>query len=153
MPKVSPTDEVTTGRTGRVRRVTASISEINVVPLVDVMLVLLVIFMVTAPMLQRGVDVNLPVARRSEPIAEERVFVTVPLSFRKDRIVRLGTERVRVDVLAERVRQLMDGRTDKKIYLRGDGGITLQELLDIMDRLSEAGIQQMGIIARLPEER
>ena len=128
-------------------------SEINVTPLVDVMLVLLVIFMVTAPMLQRGVDVNLPVARRSEPIAEERVFVTVPLSFRKDRTVRLGTERVRVDVLAERVRQLMDGRTDKKIYLRGDGGITLQELLDIMDRLSEAGIQQMGIIARLPEER
>jgi biopolymer transport protein TolR len=153
MPKISPTDEVTTGRTGRVRRVTASISEINVVPLVDVMLVLLVIFMVTAPMLQRGVDVNLPVARRSEPIAEERVFVTVPLSFRKDRTVRLGTERVRVDVLAERVRQLMDGRTDKKVYLRGDGGITLQELLDIMDRLSEAGILQMGIIARLPEER
>ena len=96
---------------------------------------------------------NLPVAKRSEPIAEERVFVTVPLSFRKDRTVRLGTERVRVDLLAERVRQLMDGRTDKKIYLRGDGGITLQELLDIMDRLSEAGIQQMGIIARLPEER
>jgi biopolymer transport protein ExbD len=153
MPKVSPTDEVTTGRTGRVRRVTASISEINVVPLVDVMLVLLVIFMVTAPMLQRGVDVNLPVAQRSEPIAEERVFVTVPLSFRKDRTVRLGTERVRVDLLAERVRQLMDGRADKKVYLRGDGGITLQELLDIMDRLSEAGIQQMGIIARLPEER
>ena len=81
MPKVSPTEEVTTGRTGRVRRVTASISEINVVPLVDVMLVLLIIFMVTAPMLQRGVDVNLPVARRSEPIAEERVFVTVPLSW------------------------------------------------------------------------
>jgi biopolymer transport protein TolR len=153
MPKISPTDEVTTGRTGRVRRVTASISEINVVPLVDVMLVLLVIFMVTAPMLQRGVDVNLPVARRSEPIAEERVFVTVPLSFRKDRTVRLGTERVPIDVLAERVRQLMDGRTDKKVYLRGDGGITLQELLDIMDRLSEAGILQMGIIARLPEER
>jgi biopolymer transport protein ExbD len=153
MPKVSPTDEVTTGRTGRVRRVTASISEINVVPLVDVMLVLLVIFMVTAPMLQRGVDVNLPVAKRSEPIAEERVFVTVPLSFRKDRTVRLGTERVRLELLAERVRQLMDGRADKNIYLRGDGGITLQELLDIMDRLSEAGIQKMGLIARLPEER
>ena len=80
-------------------------------------------------------------------------WLTVPLTFRKDRTVRLGAERVRVDLLAERVRQLMDGRADKKIYLRGDGGITLQELLDIMDRLSEAGIQQMGIIARLPEER
>jgi len=148
MPKVSPTEEVTTGRTGRVRRVTASISEINVVPLVDVMLVLLVIFMVTAPMLQRGVDVSLPVARRSEPIAEERVFVTVPLSFRKD-----GAVRLRIDLLAERVRQLMDGRAERKIFLRGDGAIQLQELLDVMDRLKDAGIEQVGIVARLPEER
>ena len=153
MPKVSPTEEVTTGRTGRVRRVTASISEINVVPLVDVMLVLLVIFMVTAPMLQRGIDVNLPVARRSEPIAEERVFITLPLSFRKDRTVRVGTERVRIDVLAERVRQMMDGRAERKIFLRCDGAITVQEQLEIMDRLKDAGIEQVGIVARLPEER
>ena len=153
MPKVSPTDEVTTGRTGRERRVTSSISEINVVPLVDVMLVLLIIFMVTAPMLQRGVDVNLPVARRSEPIAEERVFVTVPLSFRKDRAVRLGGERVQLDVLTERVRQTMDGRADRKVFLRGDGGILLQELLEVMDRLKDAGIEHVGIVARLPEER
>jgi biopolymer transport protein ExbD len=67
--------------------------------------------------------------------------------------VRLGTERVKVDLLAERVRQLMDGRAEKKIFLRGDGAIQLQELLDIMDRLTEAGIQQMAIVARLPEER
>jgi biopolymer transport protein ExbD len=153
MPKVSPTEEVTTGRTGRVRRVTASISEINVVPLVDVMLVLLIIFMVTAPMLQRGVDVNLPVARRAEPIAEERVFVTIPLSFRRDHAVRLGSERVQIDLLTERVRQMMDGRTDRKIFLRGDGGILLQELLNVMDRLKDAGIEQVGIVARQPEER
>jgi biopolymer transport protein TolR len=153
MPKVSPTEEVTTGRSNRVRRVTASLSEINVVPLVDVMLVLLIIFMVTAPMLQRGVDVNLPVARRAEPIAEERVFVTVPLAFRRDRTVRLGDERVSIDLLAERMRQLMDRRTDRKVFLRGDGGILLQELLDVMDRLKEAGIEQVGIVARLPEER
>ena len=59
MPKVSPTDEVTTGRTGRVRRVTASISEINVVPYIDVMLVLLVIFMITAPLINPG-QIELP---------------------------------------------------------------------------------------------
>jgi biopolymer transport protein TolR len=153
MPKVSPTEEVTTGRTGRVRRVTASISEINVVPLVDVMLVLLVIFMVTAPMLQRGVDVNLPVARRAEPIAEERVFVTVPISFRRDKAVRIGNERVPLALLTERIRQMMDGRADRKVFLRGDGAIQLQELLDVMDRLKDAGIEQVGIVARLPEER
>ena len=108
MPKVSPTEEVTTGRSNRVRRVTTSISEINVVPLVDVMLVLLIIFMVTAPMLQRGVDVNLPVARRAEPIAEERVFITVPLTFRRDRTVRLGDERV-LDRPAGGAREAGDG--------------------------------------------
>ncbi|HOQ61112.1 MAG TPA: biopolymer transporter ExbD [Vicinamibacterales bacterium] len=153
MPKVSPTEEISTGRSGRVRRVTSSMSEINVVPLVDVMLVLLIIFMVTAPMLQRGVDVNLPVARRAEAIAEERVFLTVPLTYRKDRAVRLGTERIAIDVLAERVRQMMDGRDDRKVFLRGDGGILLQELLEVMDRLKEAGIEQVGIVAKLPEER
>ena len=153
MPKVSPTEEVATGRTGRVRRVTASISEINVVPLVDVMLVLLIIFMVTAPMLQQGVDVNLPVARRAQPIAEERVFVTVPLSFRRDGAVRLGNERVPLDLLAERVKQMMDGRTERKIFLRCDGDILVREQHVVLDRLKDAGIEQVGLVTRQPEER
>ena len=62
-----------TARGGRGRRVAGSLSEINVVPLVDVMLVLLIIFMVTAPMIQRGVEVNLPVARQSQPTLHEEV--------------------------------------------------------------------------------
>ena len=61
-----------------------SLSEINVVPLVDVILVMLIVFMVAAPMMQRGLDVNLPQARRAEAISAERLFVTVPLSFRTD---------------------------------------------------------------------
>jgi biopolymer transport protein TolR len=153
MPKVSPTEEVSTGRGGRMRRVSTSMAEINVVPLVDVMLVLLIIFMVTAPMLQRGVDVNLPVARRSQQISDERVFITVPLAYRQNHRVRLGDEPVPIDVLAERVRQVMDGRTDRDVFLRGDGGIQLQELLEVMDRLKEAGVEKVGIVAKLPGER
>ena len=153
MPKVSATDEVTTTRGGRTRRVSASLAEINVVPLVDVMLVLLIIFMVTAPMLQRGVDVNLPVARRSQQISSERLFVTVPLSFREDRRVRLGDEPVSLDLLAERVRQALDGHADRDVFLRGDGAVRLQELLEVMDRLTEGGVQKVGIIAKLPGER
>jgi len=91
-------------RGGRGRRVASSLSEINVVPLVDVMLVLLIIFMVTAPMIQRGIEVNLPVARRSQPIEAERVVVTIPSSYRQDHKVYLGTELIRTEVVQERVR-------------------------------------------------
>src|SRR6266540_2451255 len=98
MPKLGPAASAPSPRSGRGRRVATSLSEINVVPLVDVMLVLLVIFMVTAPMIQRGIDVNLPVASRSAQIAGERVEVTVPLTYRQDRKVFLGTEAVRADV-------------------------------------------------------
>jgi biopolymer transport protein TolR len=153
MPKVSPTEEVPTGRSGRMRRVSTSMAEINVVPLVDVMLVLLVIFMVTAPMLQQGVDVNIPVARRAQPIADERVFITVPLAYRQNHTVRLGDEPVPIDALAERIRQRMDGKPDRDVFLRGDGGILLQELLEIMDRLKDAGVEKVGIIARQPGEK
>ena len=152
MPKVMPIPE-TGGRGRRGRRVSTSLAEINVVPLVDVMLVLLIIFMVAAPMLQRGVEVNLPVASRSQEIASERIFVSVPLSFREDRRVFIGTEPVRIDVLGERVRQLMLNKTDKQVFLRGDGKVELQELLDIMDRLKAAGVEKVGIVSKLPGEQ
>src|SRR5262245_55395290 len=113
------------------------------------MLVLLIIFMVTAPMLQRGVEVNLPVARRSENVADrERVFVSVPLSYRKDRQVQIGSETVRIYVLTERIRQMMQTRTEKEVFLRGDGGVQLQELLDVMDRLKEGGVVKVGILSK-----
>jgi biopolymer transport protein ExbD len=141
------------GRGRRGRRVAPTLSEINVVPMVDVMLVLLIIFMVAAPMLQRGVEVNLPVAGRSQEIASEQVFVDLPVSYRDDRQVFVDLEPIRVDFLAERMRQLMLNRTDKRIYLRGDGQINLQELYEVFDRLKEAGIQDVGIVSRLPGEQ
>jgi biopolymer transport protein TolR len=154
MPKVQTTDGGNGGsRPGRGRRVTTSLAEINVVPLVDVMLVLLIIFMVTAPMMQRGLDVNLPVARRTQQIASERLFVTVPLSYRRDHVVELNDEAVRGDVLQERIRQVMVGRTDKDVFLRGDGGITFQELLEVMDKLKEGGVEKVGIVAKQPGEK
>src|SRR5438045_8539849 len=105
MPKVHTPAEARSGRFGRSRRVSSSLAEINVVPLVDVMLVLLIIFMITAPMIQRGVDVNLPVARRANQIEGERVFVTVPAEYRQSRTVYLGSEPVRLDLLEEGSRQ------------------------------------------------
>jgi biopolymer transport protein TolR len=153
MPKVNSSEEVSSGRAGRVRRVSSSLAEINVVPLVDVMLVLLIIFMVTAPMLNPTFDVNLPVSKRSTAVADERIFVTVPLAYRQNHTVRLGDEPVRLEVLAERVRQATDGRADRDVFLRGDGGLLLQEVIEVMDRLKEAGVEKVGIVLKLSEER
>jgi hypothetical protein len=78
MPKVQSFDHEKGGHSRRGRRTSTSLAEINVVPLVDVMLVLLIIFMVTAPMMQRGLEIQLPVARRGQPITAEPVYVTLP---------------------------------------------------------------------------
>jgi biopolymer transport protein TolR len=148
MPKIQSQGDANNGRR-RGRRVSTSLSEINVVPLVDVMLVLLIIFMVAAPMMQKGIAVNLPVSRRADKLnTTDPFYVTVPTSYRSDRRVQIGDEWVSVDVLAERMRQVMLTRTDKQVYLRGDGAVTLQELMDVFGRLKEAGIQTVGIVAQ-----
>src|SRR5437764_5775734 len=117
MPKVIASAPNAGGRHQRGRRVSPTLSEINVVPMVDVMLVLLIIFMVAAPMLQRGLEVNLPVASRSQEIASERLFLTVPLSFRQDKRVYLGGDAIPVHVLGERIRQALVTRADKQVFL------------------------------------
>jgi biopolymer transport protein ExbD len=152
MPKVQAAHDASPGRS-RTRRVTTSLAEINVVPLVDVMLVLLIIFMVAAPMIQHGIDVNLPVATRAQSIEGERIEVTVPLSYRQNKMVYLGNERVSAVVLQERVRQKME-RTDKKeVYLRGDGQINLNEMMAVTDLLKAAGVERVGVATRTADER
>jgi biopolymer transport protein TolR len=146
MPKVMPIPESgSRGRRGR--RVSTTLSEINVIPLVDVMLVLLIIFMVAAPMLQRGVEVNLPVARQTQRMNDERLYITVPLTYRKDRRVYMDDEPLSIDVLAERVRQTMLSKDQRELYLRSDGAVSMQEVLEVFDRLKEAGIERVGIVA------
>ena len=141
------------GRHRRGRRITSSLSEINVVPLVDVMLVMLIIFMVTAPMMQRGIDVNLPVARRARPIADERLFVTVPLAYRENRQVMLGEEAFTVDVLDERIRQALLTRTDKGVFLRTDGALAMQDVMDVMDELKDGGVDNVALVADMVRRR
>ena len=155
MPKVQPIPEAGPGRRARGHRVATSLAEINVVPLVDVMLVLLIIFMVTAPMIQRGIDVNLPVSTRSNQIASERVFVSVPAAYRSSRIVYLDSEPIHVEVLQERVRQRMENRNDKdkEVYLRGDAGLLYQDLVNVIDLLKGAGVRNVGLVNKLPGER
>lgn len=147
MPKISAPPDANTGRR-RGRRVTSSLSEINVVPLVDVMLVLLIIFMVAAPMMQKGIEVKLPVSRRADKLTSVRPYISVPMSYRTDRRVWIDDEPIRAEVLAERMRQMMETRTDKDVFLRGDAGVTLQELYEVIDHLKAGGVQNVGVTAQ-----
>jgi biopolymer transport protein ExbD len=153
VPKVQQTGEAGGGRASRARRTASTLAEINVVPLVDVMLVLLIIFMVTAPLIQRGIDVNLPVARRAPQITGERIEITVPASYRTDHIVYLGTEPIRREILEERIRQRLQTATQKEVYLRGDRGVNLGEISEVFDALTGAGVRQLGFVTKMPGEQ
>ena len=130
-----------------------SLAEINVVPLVDVMLVLLIIFMVAAPMIQRGIDVKLPQSRRATSVTGERIEITLPDSIRQSRIVFVGKQEVKLQNLQEIVRQRMETSTSKEVFLRGDSSVQYQDLMDVIDALKAAGVQNIGMVARMPSAR
>jgi biopolymer transport protein TolR len=153
MPKVAEAGHAPVGRGGRGRRVSSSLAEINVVPLVDVMLVLLIIFMVTAPMINRGIDVNLPVARRAQPITGERIEVTVPLTYRTDKKIYLGDVAMDPVRLQEIVRQKIEHSAQKDVFLRGDRGVQLGELVEVTDLLKAVGVEHVGLVTKMPGER
>ncbi len=155
MPTIQSGEVQTQSRTRRRRRRPSgsSLSEINVVPLVDVMLVMLVIFMVTAPMMQRGLPVNLPESRRADPLTAERLFVTVPLAYRSEGVVQVGDDRVRLEALADRLRVDLAARSEKDVFLRGDAEITYGELVQVFDVMKEGGVQQVGLVLAQPSGR
>ena len=153
MPKVHQTAGAGGARRGRAAHVSTTLAEINVVPLVDVMLVLLIIFMVTAPMMQQGLQVNLPQARRATPVTAQPVYVTVPADFRQRRTVQLDKDDIRIDFLAERIRQAVLARDDKSVFIRADAGATVQDLATVMDKLKEGGVEKVGWMTKPVEGR
>jgi biopolymer transport protein TolR len=154
MPKVQQAGGSGSGRQrrGRGARVATSLAEINVVPLVDVMLVLLIIFMVTAPMMTQGMPVNLPQARRAQPVAAQPIYITIPASFPREHVVQINSDEVHVNILQERVKQALLEREDKSVFVRADGLVPYQDLVSVMDKLREAGIEKVGLVTR-PAER
>ena len=150
MPKIHTTESGGGNRRARGRRVSPSLSEINVVPLVDVMLVLLIIFMVTAPMMQQGLAVNLPTSRRSSPISAQPVYVTVPAAFGTTKRLMIDKDEIGIEALAERVRQTLLTRDDKSVFLRMDATVTAQDIMTVTDRLKEAGVEKVGFSTQPP---
>jgi biopolymer transport protein TolR len=101
-------------------------------------------------MMQQGLAVNLPQARRADPVTAQPIYVTVPLSFRTDGRVQLGDESLSVELLQERLRQTLLARADKNVFLRTDGAVTMQEVMQVFDRLREAGVDKVGILTQPP---
>lgn len=134
---------------GRSSRVGASLAEINIIPLVDVVLVLLLIFMLTAPMMYRGIDVNLPKAAAKPTAVEERMVLTVT----KDRALYLNDRRVAPGTLETQLRIAFQKRTDKTLYLKADAGLPYGAVVETMDRVRRAGIERLGMVTEPIRER
>ena len=131
------------------RRIGTSLAEINIIPLVDVVLVLLLIFMLTAPMMYRGIDVNLPKAAAKPTAVEERMILTVT----KDRTLYLNEKPVSLAQLETQLRDTFKGRTDRTLYLKADAGLAYGAVVETMDRVRRAGIERLGMVTEPIRER
>jgi biopolymer transport protein TolR len=122
-------------------------SDINVTPFVDVMLVLLIIFMVTAPMMVQGVDVDLPEAS-AEPMPTE----TEPLMISIDREGRTYIDDVPVDIgfLQDKLDKILEGRGSREVYLRADKTIPYGVVVRVMAEIQAAGVEKLGMVT-VPE--
>jgi len=131
------------------RRIGTSLAEINIIPLVDVVLVLLLIFMLTAPMMYRGIDVNLPKAASRPTAVEERMVLTVT----KDQGLFLNDRRMTATGLEQALRDAFKNRNDKTLYLKADAGLSYGAVIETMDRVRRAGIERLGMVTEPARER
>ncbi len=127
---------------GAARRIGASLAEINVIPLVDVVLVLLLIFMLTAPMMYRGIDVNLPKTTTKPTSVEERLVLTLT----NDQVIYLNDKPVPLAGLDGQLRQTFKDRIDKTLYLKADKTLSYGFVVETMDRVRRAGIEKLGMV-------
>ncbi len=123
-------------------RFPSRLAEINVTPLVDVMLVLLIISMVAAPMLQRGLNLELPATETANEIADAAVIVAVDREAR----VRIDDKPVHIDLLTDRMRMLAQSRPDETVYVQADRTLQYQEVLRVMDRIRLGGIVRIALV-------
>ena len=131
------------------RRIGTSLAEINIIPLVDVVLVLLLIFMLTAPMMYRGIDVNLPRAAAKPTAVEERMVLTLT----KERALYLNDKRIAPGTLDTALRAAFGTRTDKTLYLKADSGLAYGAVIETMDQVRRAGIERLGMVTEPVRER
>ncbi len=123
-------------------------SQINVTPLVDVMLVLLVIFMVTAPMIQQGVEVSVPRVRASALPGKEEQFV---VSITRNDEVYLNDTKLGLDQLTEKLQAIAVARPDREVFVRADEQVPYGAVIKTMAAIKAAGIENVGMVTEMPQ--
>lgn len=127
-----------------------TLSQINVTPFVDVMLVLLIIFMVTAPMLEQGVEVNLPEVSDAPGLTPGQDLLIVTVA--KDGGISIGKTPIPTpDKLMPVLRQIMEGRKDKQVFLQADRDVAYGKVVQVMAAIKGAGIEKLGMVSQPPE--
>lgn len=125
-------------------RTQTALADINITPLVDVVLVLLIIFMVTAPVIQSGIDVALPKTRTVKETTVERMVITI----NKDQRVFLGSDAININEIGERLRQKIRDPRHQSIYVRADENVPFGAFATVMDAVKQAGFANISIVTQ-----
>jgi biopolymer transport protein TolR len=128
--------------TNKIGRTETSLSDINVTPFVDVVLVLLIIFMLTAPVLQSGIEVNVPKTKTVKAISEERMIITIT----KGQEVYLGNDHVKLDELGDLLHKKIRDPQGQAVYVRADQDVAFGAFATVMSTVKQAGISNVSIV-------
>jgi biopolymer transport protein TolR len=126
----------------------SSLSEINMVPFIDVVLVLLIIFMITAPILQSGIEVDVPKTHTVKEITQQRLVVTMD----KNQLIYLGNDPINIHQLADKIRKQAKHQNDV-IYLRADETVPFGAFCTVIDTLRQSGISNISIVTQPINDR
>jgi biopolymer transport protein ExbD/biopolymer transport protein TolR len=125
-------------------RTQSSLSEINITPFVDVVLVLLVMFMVTAPILQSGIEVDVPKTKTVKEISEERLVITID----KDQRVFLGNDPININEISDRLHEKIRDPEGQSIFIRSDENVPFGAFATVMDAVKQTGITNVSIVTQ-----
>lgn len=128
--------------TNRQGRTETSLSDINITPFVDVVLVLLIIFMVTAPVLQSGIEVNVPKTKVVKTISEERLVISIT----KGQEVYLNNDHVKLDEIGDKLHQMIRDPRGQAVYVRADQDVAFGAFATVMSAVKSAGITNVSIV-------